>query len=142
MDCSIKVCLHNYIILLNLQLIKPPRLIYAHFRTFLISLLIHRRRGLGKFKDLFGHYHSWSCGRPDSAGRQTIERKPHIANTMAINFKPCILSWKKTTARTGTIGKPAIPTALEKREDVSKISPAEPIAYSCQHIAVQTRVMI
>ena len=42
---------------------------------------------------------------------------------MEITFIPPIFSWKKITARIGTIGKPKTLMALENKEDTSKIKP-------------------
>lgn len=57
-----------------------------------------------------------------------------MAITMATTLIRNILSWKKITCRTGTTGKPKVPTTLEKREDASKINPTPQIANSCHTI--------
>ncbi|KAG7012523.1 hypothetical protein SDJN02_25275, partial [Cucurbita argyrosperma subsp. argyrosperma] len=56
---------------------------------------------------------------------------------MATILMPSILSWKKMTAKTGTMGKPKAPMALEKREETSKMRPTEPTENTCQLMAVQ-----
>ncbi|KAJ6949592.1 hypothetical protein NC651_003545 [Populus alba x Populus x berolinensis] len=65
--------------------------------------------------------------------------KPQIANTIEITFTPPILSLNTNTARTGTIGNPKTLMELENKEETSKTNPTQPIAKTCQDMAVPTK---
>ncbi|KAK3006519.1 hypothetical protein RJ639_015783 [Escallonia herrerae] len=72
---------------------------------------------------------------------EIYDPKPQIANNIATTFTPSILSWKNTTARLGTIGKPKVLITLENKEDTLKISPTQPIEKTCHAIAIHTNVI-
>ncbi|KAJ0960353.1 hypothetical protein J5N97_001803 [Dioscorea zingiberensis] len=66
---------------------------------------------------------------------------PHKAINKEITLIPFILSWNKITANTGAMGIPRELMTLEKSDDTSKMSPTRPTLVTCQHMAVQTKVI-
>ncbi|KAK3038701.1 hypothetical protein RJ639_028308 [Escallonia herrerae] len=86
----------------------------------------------------------WMCCKMEAmeaTGCEIYDPKPQIANNIDTTFTPSILSWKNTTARLGTIGKPKVLITLENKEDTLKISPTQPIEKTCHAMAIHTNVI-